>query len=381
MALIQRVRYGELQWPMIVLALAMTLFGLLFVVSATMDPEASYGWGREARMQLVWWGIAVLGCVACMHVPLATWRALALPALVGCVALQAFMIVAAGTALVPTIKGAHNWIALGQLRVQPSEFYKLAALLAAARLLVQHEVDVRSFHWCTVVLIVGCLPAALIVKEDLGSALTFLPLVAGLLVFAGMPVRFLAAYGGALAATLAGAVALLPESSYQIRRLRAWLDPQAFAREEGYQTIHALRAIGSGQVTGKGYAAGDQNLLGWLPEQHTDMVFAVIAEELGFLGAALVPVLFCLFGWAGMYAAVRCRDEFGRLVIAGFTCLVVGQAAINLFVVLALMPVTGITLPFFSYGGSSLLATWCGLGICMSAVVARNKELGRTRYI
>ena len=146
-------------------------------------------------------------------------------------------------------------------------------------------------------------------------------------------------------------------------------------RSEGFQTLRSLRSIGSGQWVGKGYGVGDQNLLGWLPEKHTDMIFAVIGEELGFLGSVMVPVLFLLFGFAGLFAAVRCPAPYGRLVITGFTCLVIGQASVNLLVVMGLMPVTGITLPFYSYGGSSLLGTYAGLGLVAAASVARTRQL------
>jgi len=380
MAIVNRVAYGEVQWLLLSLGAVMTLFGLAFVVSATSDPAAP-GWGREARMQLVWWLVAMSGCVACMHVSMVTWRQAAVPLFVAAIVVQLGMMVLAGSSLVPTIKGAHNWIAIGPARVQPSEFYKLASLLVTARLLANPHVDIRRFTWSAAVFAVGCLPAVLIAREDLGSAMTFVPMVAGMLVLAGMPLRYLVLAliaGGAVAAI---GVVMLPEDSYQYKRLQAWMAPEQYALTEGFQTIRALRSIGSGQWVGKGYASGDQNLLGWLPEKHTDMIFAVIGEELGFFGALLVPLLFLGFGIAGLYAAVQCRDQFGRLVIGGFTCLVVGQATINLMVVMGLMPVTGITLPFFSYGGSSLLGTWCGLGVCAAASAARSKQLQRTVYI
>ncbi|MDA3962908.1 MAG: FtsW/RodA/SpoVE family cell cycle protein [Planctomycetota bacterium] len=379
MALIQRVRFSEVQWLPILLALLMTGFGLAFVISATMDPGEP-GWGREGQMQLLWWGVASVACLVTMHVPMTTWRALAPALFMGCLVVQALMFVLAGTSLVPNIKGAHNWIALGSLRLQPSEFFKLASLLLTARILTEPQVDIRRFSWCVLVGGIGLLPAVLIASEDLGSAITFVPMVLGMMIVAGMPLRYLGLSVVTVAITAMVGVASLPEDSYHIKRLRAWIDPESYALTEGFQTIRALRSIGSGQWTGKGYGVGDQNLLGWLPEKHTDMIFAVIGEELGFLGAMLVPALFCLFGFAGLFAAAQCRLPYGRLVVVGFTCLILGQATVNLFVVMGLMPVTGITLPFFSYGGSSLLGTYCGLGLCAAASVARNKQLRSTVY-
>lgn len=378
MALLQRVRFGEVQWAPVVLALAMTGFGIAFVVSATVDPGDD-GWGL-GRMQVLWWSVAMSAGAVAMHVPITTWRAASPGLYVGCLLLQLGMMALAGTSLVPSIKGAHNWIAVGPMRIQPSEFYKLASLLLTARMLTEPQVDVRRLGWCLVVGGVGMLPALMIAPEDLGSAITFLPMVLGMLLFAGMPVRYLLLFLATTAAAAWAAVAALPAHSYHIKRLRAWLDPESYALTEGFQTIRALRSIGSGQWTGKGYGLGDQNLLGWLPEKHTDMIFAVIGEELGFLGAMLVPLLFCLFGYAGLFAATQCRLPYARLVVAGFTCLIVGQATINLMVVMGLMPVTGITQPFFSYGGSSLLGTYCGLGVCAGATVARNRQLRGTIY-
>jgi len=376
MGLFGRVRYSEVQWPMVLFALLLTAFGIAFVASATTDPEIS-GWAREARMQTIWFCLALVAFTVCLHVPLETWRNLAIPAFVIAILLQLFMLSMRGTALVPTIKGAHNWLAFGSLRVQPSEFYKLAALLMAARLLARPQCDIRTWSTSLQVLALAGLPAVLIAREDLGSALTFGPLLIGILIFAGMPLRQLLTYCGAGLLLVGIGVASLHPASYQYKRIQAWLDPESHALTEGYQTIRALRSIGSGQWTGKGYSMGDQNLLGWLPEEHTDMIFSVVAEELGFLGASLVPLLFAGFALAGFYAAARCRDVFGRLVIAGFTCLIFGQATINLCVVMGLMPVTGITLPFMSYGGSSLLASFAGLGICAAASAARRRQLGR----
>ena len=219
-----------------------------------------------------------------------------------------------------------------------------------------------------VALALAGVPSILLAKEDLGSALTFLPMVLGMLVLAGMRFWHIGILFIGFVGVLAAGVAMLPKEgpkSYQWRRIQAWLNPDQYALTEAFQTIRSLRSIGSGQWSGKGYAQGDQNLLGWLPEKHTDMIYAVIGEEVGFVGSAVVLLLYLCFGWAGLYAAAVTRDRFARNLIVGFTCLVMGQTAINLAVVLGLMPVTGITLPFISYGGSSLLALFIGVGLCL----------------
>lgn len=378
--MLRRVHYSRMNWGPLLMAMLLTGIGLAFVISATADPVAEGAWGREAKMQLIWWGLSLTACGVCLHVPLATWKQLALPLFILCLLVQVGMIALAGTPLVPSIKGAHNWIALGPFRVQPSEFYKIGALLLGSSMLADPRYDVRSFGGALLVLFIICLPAVTIAKEDLGSALTFFPMAIGMLLLAGMHLRHLAVLGVLGLATMAVGVLTLIKTaptSYQVLRLKAWLNPEEFHNTTGYQSLRAFRSVGSGQLTGKGYGQGDQNLLGWLPEKHTDMIFAVIGEETGFLGCLVVLGCILTFGLTGLWAAMVCRDSFGRFIIAGFTCLIMGQVAINLAVVLGLMPVTGITLPFFSYGGSSLLGTYITLGICGAASVARSHQLGR----
>jgi cell division protein FtsW (lipid II flippase) len=209
-------------------------------------------------------------------------------------------------------------------------------------------------------------------------------MLGGMLILAGASLRLISV--GALLG-IAGAVIgamFLPRTgpkAYLWKRVQAYLDPESLSLHEGFQSIRALRSIGSGEFLGKGYGLGDQNQLGWLPEKHTDMIFAVLAEETGFLGSVLVVLGFLAFCWTGLWAANRARGDFARLVLGGFVCLICGQAAVNLAVVLKLMPVTGVTLPFFSYGGSSLLGCWLGLGVAVACSQARAQDLSGGRRI
>ena len=149
------------------------------------------------------------------------------------------------------------------------------------------------------------------------------------------------------------------------------LHPDEYALTEGYQTARSVSAIGSGQVLGKGWGDGDQNRLGWIPEKHTDLIVAVAGEELGFLGTSLLVLLGVALSWTCLAAALATRDIAARAYLAAWTGLTAGQAGLNLGVALGLLPVTGVTLPFVSYGGSSLLACHLGLGIAMSAAATR----------
>ncbi len=368
--MLHRPDYARVPWWWLGLSLVLSSIGILFVISATADGVAEGLLSREASSQLLWWLFGVIGCAAAMHISPVTWRRFAFPAaLAGCL-LMLLMLLLAGTSLVPRIKGQANWIVLGSLRLQPVELVKLATLLACATLAAGPNFDARRLSHCGWLLLVAGIPSAIIAKEDLGSALTIPPMAIGVLLVAGLRLRHLTL--AVLAVLLAGvaAYALLPHEgpkAYQWRRIDAFLHPENYALAEAYQTERSKRSIGSGQWTGKGWMEGEQNRLGWVPEKHTDLVFAVIGEEVGFVGSGIFVLLMLTWCGAGLLAAQRAPGSWSRLLISGFTCLVGGQAAINLSVAMGLMPVTGVTLPFVSYGGSSMVVCWLGLGMCASA--------------
>ena len=395
MALLQRVSYGEVPWGWLALTVALTAMGVSFVISACYDPGAAYGLGDEARKQLAWWGVSLAACLTAMHVPFAAWRALAVPLFLASLCLVLFMAVAAGTSVVPVIKGQANWLVLGPLRLQPVEFVKLATLLVCARVVSSPDFQPARLLHLVGALSLAAIPSLLHARSDLGSALTFPPMVFGMLLAMGMRLTHFIVIALTCVVLAVGSLtvltmdakegsgirkvqeSLLPRTgpkSYQYKRIMAWLNPDDYALTEGYQTARSVRSIGSGQLLGKGYLDGDQNRLGWLPEKHTDLIFAVVGEEVGFLGSVLVLALLLAFAWAGLHTAAMCRDPCGRALIVGYICLIVGQSCINLAVATGMMPVTGITLPFFSYGGSSLLACHLGLGICLSAALAPRRE-------
>ena len=343
------------------------------VASAT-SSDSYPGLAPEARAQLLWWAISVVVCLVAWRVPLHWWKEFAVPAYVAGLIVILGMAALAGTSLVPNIKGQANWLVVGPLRIQPVEFIKLSALLATALLMTAPGFDARRFGHVLLALVIAGLPAALLAREDLGSALTFVPLAFGVLLVAGLRLRHLAILGSVTLTVAVIGILSLPQEgpkSYQYKRIQAWLHPDAYALTEGYQTARSVSAIGSGQVLGKGLGQGDQNRLGMIPEKHTDLIFAVTGEELGFLGCLGVLALYATFAWVALANASGARDPAGRYLIVGYVSLVSGQAGINLAVATGMMPVTGVTLPFFSYGGSSLLATWLGLGIAMSAAVEK----------
>lgn len=380
--LVQPVRIRQVPWGITGLALLLTAFGVSQVISACWDPGARFNLGREAAAQLQWWAIALGGCLVVSHVPLALWRQGAWLLYGAAVLVILLMMALAGTSLVPSIKGQANWIVLGSIRLQPVEFVKLATLLALAHVVTSPGFDARRLGHAFGGLFAAAVPSALVARGDLGSALTFVPMSFGMLYAAGMRARWIAAAAVfALAVAVVG-VMTLPKDGYQYKRVQAWLHPDEYALTEGYQTQRSMSSIGSGQWVGKGYAVGDQNRLGWVPEKHTDLILAVAGEELGFLGTAGIMILYIAFALAGLIAAAQCRDPYGRAVVTGYVCLVVGQAGINIAVATGLMPVTGVTLPFFSYGGSSLLGTYVGLGLAIAAcqVTKRNQTTRATVF-
>ncbi|MCS6970396.1 MAG: FtsW/RodA/SpoVE family cell cycle protein [Planctomycetota bacterium] len=375
-----RPDYRRLPWWWCALSGFLTVLGWLAVFSATADLDPDGGWGREATLQALWWLIGVLAWLCAIHIAPAWWRAVAWPAALAGTALMLAMLALAGTPLVPRIKGQANWIVIGQLRFQPVEFVKLATVMACAALASAPHFSARSLVHCAGLLLVAGIPAAIIAREDLGSALTLGPMALAILLVAGMRWHWLLALLLGVALSVAAAYALLPREgpkAYQWRRLDAFLRPEQYALAEAYQTERAKHAIGSGQWLGKGWMQGEQNRLGWVPEKHTDLIFAVIGEEGGFLVSALCVALFVIWCWAGLAAAAHAPSRWGTCFIVGFVGLVGGQAAINLAVALGLMPVTGVTLPFVSYGGSSLVACWLGLGICVSLHATRQSAAGR----
>ena len=353
-------------WGMLFSAALLTVIGIAFINSATRNPDTLYS--GTALRQLIWFGISLVVFIPVALQKPALWRQLAPVGYVGALAVLVLQYALAGSALVPQINGAHNWFVIGPLRLQPSEFLKLATLLMVAWWLGQLEKHERGWPHMFVALVIGGFPSLMLAREDLGSGLTFIPMTVGMCYLAGMSHRLLAVLSAAAASIIAVGIALIPRDGYQFKRILAWLDPEAYHLTTGYHTIHALRAVGGGGVTGAGYGQGPENMIGWLPENHTDMIFAVVGEETGLIGCTIVLAIYLWFSLSGLgNVNSPGRHAMQGLIIGGFTCLVAGQMAINIAVVLALMPVTGITLPFMSYGGSSLLACWLGVALCCSA--------------
>ncbi len=352
---------GQLEQRLLVLVtLALVAFGLVMVYSAT-SAAAALGNGDPVtflKRQGVYALIGVVLLVVGSRFDHRQLRNLAPP-----LVLTALGLCVAVLAIAPEINGAKRWLTAGPLTFQPSELAKLALLVWTAAYLARNGAPRTLGELWKPIGMLTCLFAALIVIEpDLGTAISLVLMVGGMLVVAGVPGRTLA---GAGAIAIVGGLAAIWMEPYRRARVFSFLDPWADPQDTGFQTVQALLGLGSGGLTGKGHGEGVQKV-NYLPEQQTDMILAVIGEELGLLGTTAVIGAFGAFAFAGLTIALRCRDPFGKLLAAGITSLVCGQAAVNLAAVLGIAPLTGIPLPFVSYGGSSLVVLLASVGILLN---------------
>ncbi len=277
-----------------------------------------------------------------------------------------------------SVNGASRWIGPSSIQLQPSELAKVALILYAADLLARRPKRARTLEGLMpLLLVVGVATLLVVAEPDLGTAMVIAFAIAATLVAAGMRIRDLAMIAAALA--FFGLLMTVIEP-YRMARLTGFLNPGADASGAGFQAAQAKIALGSGGIFGVGIGNGVQKAY-YLPEAHTDMISAVIGEELGMVGILGVVGLFSLFGYAGLQVAKKAKDNYGKLLVAGLTSLVLVQATINLFAVMGLAPLTGVPLPFVSYGNSSLLATLFAVGLILNVARGGTARAGKLRVV
>ena len=294
-------------------------------------------------------------------------RALA-PALV----LVSLVLCAAVLVVAEPVNGARRWLSFGPAAFQPSELAKLALAIWAAGYLSRRRGAPQSLGELArpVGLLAALFSGLILLEPDLGTTISLLVMLAATLLVAGVP---LATLGGALAiAVPLGLLAIWIEPYRRVRFL-SFLDPWSDPQGTGFQTVQAQIGLGSGGLFGMGLGEGVAKVF-YLPEAHTDMIFAIVGEELGLVGTTALIAAYAAFAYAGCRVALSCRDPFGKLLAAALTTLVCGQAAINLSAVLGLAPLTGIPLPFVSYGGSNLVVQLASVGILLNIAVGRAGE-------
>ena len=352
---IDRRLLENVDWPLLGAA------GALVLTSAVTLANLNVGrTGGAAVRQLAWFGV---GLVALVVVASIDYRRLvrAAPALylLGLAGLGAVFV------LGRTVSGARRWIVWGPLSVQPSELFKVAFVLMAVWVITSRWAQPVGRTTVALTLPIVAVPVLLIVKQpDLGTALMLFPVLVVLLVGAGVRLRLLG--GVALAGVAATPLAWLVLRDYQRERILVFLDPWRDPLGSAYNVIQAKIAIGSGQLLGKGVAGATQSRLAFLPERHTDFIFAVFAETWGFVGCLVLLLCYALLLLRGFDIAASAREPVGRLVALGATSLLAVQVLINVGMVTGLLPVVGIPLPLMSYGGSSMLASLLALGLLLS---------------
>ncbi len=355
------MKRGHIESNILVLVtLSLVAFGMVMVYSAT-SASAAIGGGNPIYYLKRQGIYALLGLVALVLAGRANYRALRhlAPALVlGSMVLLVFAL-AGGQ----SVNGARRWIQLGPATFQPSELAKLAVAVWIAVHLSRRRVPRTLSELAKPIGLVTAVFCALVLAEpDLGTVLAICVMVGAMLLVAGAPLRMLGSASSIVVVLVLFAVWVEP---YRRTRIFSFLNPWHDAQGAGFQTVQAMIGLGSGGFFGVGLGEGVQKVF-YLPEAHTDMIFAIIGEELGLVGGTVVIAAYAAFAWAGLRIALRCRDPFGKSLAAGLTTLVCGQAALNLAAVVGVAPLTGVPLPLVSYGGTSLVVALASVGILLN---------------
>lgn len=361
---IDRRSIQNFDWVLLGLSVLLVILGLVNLLSAThagVEAESN----DILRRQLVAVGVATVAMAGVCAVDYRRFARLAMPLYVA-----SLFFVLLPVLLAPVTRGAQAWLFEG--RVQPSEFAKLGLVLALARYFQRNPpTEINRITHLGVPLVIIALPVGIIaLQNDVGVALLTLLIGASFLPFVRIPWPAWAGLGAAGLAAL-GAFWTYGLRDYQRTRILDFLDPARDPLASGYQAMQSRIAIGSGGLFGTGWMEGSQTQLRFLPTQHTDFVFSVLAEEWGFVGSALVLALYLLLLLWGLWVARNAKDAFGAMLAVGVVGALFWPAAVNVAMVLGLAPVIGVPLPFFSYGGSALLASGIAIGLLLNVSMRR----------
>ncbi|MGD8601521.1 MAG: rod shape-determining protein RodA [Gemmatimonadota bacterium] len=387
--------------------IGLTAFGIAMIYSAgevyVPNPVTQGAWLR----QLLWFGLALVAFTIIARIPMRWIEWVAVPSyIVSMVLLALTLVIGTGSG---TAAGVRSWIDLGPIGFQPAEIAKLATILVVARLLSQRDAPLTSLRDLVAPSSLVALPLGLVMLQpDLGTAMAFVGILFAMLYWAGTPVALLLLVASPVAglflsydttiwsiyiitillflylyrfrlylfesvalilANFASATISRPLwnslASYQQNRILVFLDPEVDPRGAGYQVIQSKVAVGSGGLTGQGFLAGPQKRYDFLPEQHTDFIFSVVGEELGFIGTALAILVFAFILWRLVRLAERSADPFAGLVLLGIFGAWLVHVFVNVGMTVGLVPITGIPLPFVSYGGTFLFMSWVAVAIAV----------------
>lgn len=353
---------GPIDFPLFIVILILLAIGINMVFSASMFEDRQFYNDSyyHLKRQLIWAG---LGIGAMIFASNFDYRKLRNRKLInfGMIVTIALLVI---VLFMPDKKGASRWIGIGSLGIQPSELAKIMLIIYLSDNLSRKGEKIKSFLQGVVpVLLVGGLFAVLIIIEPNMSTAVIVMTISILMLYAGgakmSHLLGISAFGVSLAVL---AIAIEP---YRMARFTGFINPWADPLDTGYQAIQSLYALGAGGPFGMGFGMSRQKQY-YIPEAQNDFIFSIIGEELGFLGVAIVIILFAFLVWRGLRIALNCKDKFGSLLAAGITALIAVQSCINFLVVSSFMPITGVTLPLISYGGSSLLFTMASLGLLLN---------------
>lgn len=355
-----RIRQGAVDLPYLLLTVLLTAVGLIMLLSASY-PRAHYVTGNSASYFLSQLLFALLGIVAMYVVSLIPWSLyyrVSRPLYFGCVLLLMGVLLFGLTG-----GGATRWIKIGFISFQPSEIAKLSLIISLAKILTEKRMESRSFKVflaCSGAMMI--IAVLLILEPHFSATIIVASLCFLLMLVGGVNTKYLLTIAFSGGAVL---LLLILTGGYTGDRIMAWLDPEAYPTDEGYQIVQSLYAIGSGGLFGLGFGMGRQKYL-YLPEEHNDYIFAIVCEELGFIGAMGILILFALLILRGYWIAIHSKDRFSMLLATGLTTLLALQVLLNVGVVTNLLPSTGISMPFFSSGGTALMMQLAECGIMLN---------------
>lgn len=368
--LINRRLLKNFDYTMVIVVLLLLGIGLVAIASATQAYAVESGGTLiYVKKQLIGISIGLAAAVLAMSIDYSNYSRFANYIYFGNLAMLILVFL---PGLGEESFGAQRWLKIGSFQMQPSEFAKLAIIITFADLLSKKEGKIETWQELLPALAHVGIPLLLILKQpDLGTALIILAAVLAMFFVSGLKTSLLYTMLGAGLAASPLLWRLL--KGYQKRRLIAFINPEADPLVYGYNLIQSKIAIGSGRLFGKGLFAGTQNQLKFLPMRHNDFIFSVIGEEFGFIGSFVLLTLLWIFLWRGTRVVMEAKDTFGSLIAAGIVAAMAFQAFTNAGMAMGIMPVTGITLPFISYGGTSIISNLLTVGVLLSIYIRRQK--------
>ncbi|WP_436962224.1 FtsW/RodA/SpoVE family cell cycle protein [Staphylococcus shinii] len=379
----------RIDWVLIGILVLLAIISVTIINSAMAGGQYSANFSIRQILYYVLGGL--IACLIMLVSPKKLMKYTYLLYFLLCIALFILLIIPE-TPITPIINGAKSWYKLGPISVQPSEFMKIVLILALAKLVSRHNQFTfnksleTDFKLLLKIAGISIIPMGLILlQNDLGTMLVLCAIIVGIIVVSGISWKILApvfitgiVFASSIILSIIYKPSLIENSfgikTYQMGRINSWLDPYTYSSGDGYHLTESLKAIGSGQLFGKGFNHGEV----YIPENHTDFIFSVIGEEFGFIGSVILILVFLAFIFHLVRLATKFELPFSKLFIIGYAALILFHVLQNIGMTIQLLPITGIPLPFISYGGSSLWSLMCGIGVILSFTYHQPKQFSST---